>query len=78
MFYLYQSVWTKVTADEEIVCKIDNPMMLKQSKLAYDRQATVFDTLSNVYAPYYRQVDEGSTLKMLLEEQQNLIKGVPL
>lgn len=78
VFYLYPSAWAKVNADDPIVCDIDNPVMLQQSKLAYDRQATAFETSANIFAPYYRQDDAGSTLQMPVEEQQDIVKGIPL
>ena len=78
VFYLYPSSWAKVNAEDPIICKIDNPVMLEQSKLAYDRQATAFETIANIYAPYYRQDDAGSTLQMPVEKQQDIVKGVPL
>ncbi|AFA48571.1 DUF3089 domain-containing protein [Acetobacterium woodii] len=78
VFYLYPSAWAKVNADDPIVCDIDNPVMLSQSKLAYDRQATAFETSANIFAPYYRQDDAGSTLQMSVDEQQDIVKGIPL
>ena len=78
VFYLYPSAWAKVNADDPIICEIDNPVMLQQSKLAFDRQATAFENSANIFAPYYRQDDAGSTLAMAFEEQQDIVKGVPL
>nr|WP_320025736.1 DUF3089 domain-containing protein [uncultured Acetobacterium sp.] len=78
VFYLYPSAWAKVNADDPIICEIDNPVMLTQSKLAYERQATAFENTANIYAPYYRQDDAGSTLQMPVGEQQDIVKGVPL
>ncbi|WP_243136747.1 DUF3089 domain-containing protein [Acetobacterium paludosum] len=78
VFYLYPSAWAKVNADDPIICDIDNPVMLQQSKLAYERQATAFSDIANIYAPYYRQDDAGSTLSMSVDEQQDIVKGVPL
>ncbi len=78
VFYLYPSAWAKVNADDPIICDIDNPVMLSQSKLAYDRQATAFETSANIFAPYYRQDDAGSTLQMSVDEQQDIVKGIPL
>ncbi|HEY5557969.1 DUF3089 domain-containing protein [Acetobacterium sp.] len=78
VFYLYPSAWAKVNASDPIVCDIDNPVMLQQSKLAFDRQATAFSDTANIYAPYYRQDDAGSTLAMSVGEQQDIVKGIPL
>ncbi len=78
VFYLYPTAWAKVNEDDPIICEIDNPVMLKQSKMAYNRQATAFETIANVYAPFYRQDDAASTLQMPVEEQQNIVKSIPL
>lgn len=51
--------------------------MLKGSKAAYDRQATAFEPVGNVYAPYYRQADAIYSLSLPLEEQDKLIGGIP-
>jgi len=77
IFYLYPSAWAKVNADDPIICEIDNPVMLKYSKLAFDRQAMAFEPVGNIYAPYYRQDDAASTLAMPLEEQQAIVAGYP-
>jgi hypothetical protein len=77
IFYLYPSAWAKVNADDPIICEIDNPVMLKYSKLAFDRQAMAFEPMGNIYAPYYRQDDAASTLAMPLEEQQAIVAGYP-
>ena len=76
IFYLYPTAWQK-TKDDDIISKIDNPSMLKWAKLAFDRQATAFETVWNIYAPYYRQVDAKSTLPMPLDEQQKILTGIP-
>ncbi|MDR3590855.1 MAG: DUF3089 domain-containing protein [Negativicutes bacterium] len=57
VFYLYPTAWIKVDANEPNICAIDNPIMLIGSKAAFGRQATAFETVGNIYAPYYRQID---------------------
>ena len=57
VFYLYSTAWHKVNKDDPNICEIDNPTMLAGSKLAFARQATAFETVGNIFAPYYRQVD---------------------
>jgi hypothetical protein len=57
VFYLYPTSWRKVDKNEPDICPIDNPLMLKWSKAAFGRQATAFETVGNMFAPYYRQVD---------------------
>lgn len=77
IFYLYPTAWQKVDSTESIFCKIDNPLMLKYSKLAFERQATAFETVGNIYAPYYRQDDALYTLSLPLEEQAKVVGSIP-
>jgi len=78
VFYLYPTAWAKINADDPIICEIDNPIMLQQAKLAFERQATAFETSANIFAPYYRQDDAASVLAMDVKEQQEIIKSYPL
>ena len=78
VFYLYPSAWAKVKDGDPIICEIDNPVMLQQSKLAFDRQAMAFEPVGNIYAPYYRQADAASTLAMPVEEQREVVQGYPV
>jgi hypothetical protein len=57
VFFLYPTAWQKKDKNEPSVCEIDNPSMLKGAKAAFGRQATAFETVGNMYAPYYRQID---------------------
>ena len=77
VFFLYPSAWQKVNANDPNICEIDNPMMLKNSKRALDRIATAFETVGNIYAPYYRQDDPAYALSLSLEELDKLVGGIP-
>jgi hypothetical protein len=77
VFYLYPTSWQKVNQNDSNICDIDNPSMLKGSKLAFDRQATVFNDVANIYAPYYRQADALYTLSLPLAEQDKVVGGIP-
>ena len=77
IFYLYPTAWEKVKADEPNICAIDNPTMLIGSKIAYDYQATAFEPVGNVYAPYYRQDDATYCLSLPVAEQEKLVGGIP-
>lgn len=77
VFYLYPTSWQKVDSTEPNICAIDNPLMLKYSKLAFLRQAAVFDTIANIYAPYYRQDDAVYALSLSVAEQEKLVGGIP-
>lgn len=73
VFYLYPTAWQKVNASDPSICEIDNASMLLNSKYAYQRQATAFETVGNIYAPYYRQVD----LTPPPEVRTRLTAGIP-
>lgn len=77
VFYLYPTVFQKTDKNEPNICNIDNPSMLKYSKLARAFQASAFETVGNIYAPYYRQADAAYTLSLPLAEQEKVIGGIP-
>ena len=54
VFYLYPTSWTN-TDTIPVVSAIDDTSMLRMAPLAFLRQATAFQTVANVYAPFYRQ-----------------------
>jgi len=60
IFYLYPTAWTSSDPDNPHVCAIDEPTMLTQAPEAFARQATAFETVGNIYAPYYRQDNDSS------------------
>jgi hypothetical protein len=48
------------------------------SNAKFSQQATAFETICNVYAPYYRQADVAYTLTLpTLEEREAFIAGIP-
>jgi hypothetical protein len=71
VFYLYPTAWTSTDPDNPHVCTIDEPSMLVKAPQAYARQATAFDNIANIYAPFYRQ-DNSSPINRL-----NVIAGIP-
>ena len=71
IFYLYPTAWTSTDPDNPHVCAIDEPSMLIKAPLAFARQATAFETVGNIYAPFYRQ-DNGSSINRL-----EVIAGIP-
>jgi len=71
VFYLYPTAWISTDHSNPHICAIDEPSMLQQAPLAFERQATAFETVGNIYAPYYRQ-DNNSPIDRL-----NVIAGIP-
>ena len=77
VFYLYPTVWSKVDQNEPNICAINNPSMIEGSNSVFAIQATAFETVGDIYAPYYRQVDTIYTLSLPIEEQDAVIGGMP-
>ena len=77
VFYLYPTAWRKVDISDPNICDIDNPSMLAGSASAFARQATAFEPVANVYAPYYRQADAAYALSLPLPEHDELIASIP-
>jgi hypothetical protein len=77
IFYLYPTSWQRVDSTESNICAVDNPLMLKYSRLALIRQANAFETVGNIYAPYYRQMDVASRARMTTDEQEKTVAGIP-
>ncbi len=78
IFYLYQTAWRKQNENDPNINDIDNASMRTGSNAAFARTATVFETVGNIYAPYYRQADAGYTLTLpTIEERNAVIAGIP-
>lgn len=77
VFYLYPTSWLRVGKDDPIICEIDNPMMLKYAKHALARQASAFESIGNIFAPYYRQDDALYTTSLPAEEQLKIVGSLP-
>ena len=77
VFYLYPTVFQKTAKNDPNICDIDNPGMLQNSKLAFSFQASAFEPVGNLYAPYYRQADAAYTLTLPLAEQAKVVGGIP-
>jgi hypothetical protein len=77
VFYLYPTAWNKVNPTDPNICEIDNPSMLIGSNAAFARQATAFETVGNVYAPYYRQGDAAFVLSLPVNQRDALVASAP-
>lgn len=77
VFYLYPTAWHKINKNEPNICAINNPSMLRGAKGAYERQATAFETVGNIYAPYYRQANAKYYLSLSMKEREKLLSQGP-
>lgn len=77
VFYVCPTAWYKVDPAESNYCAIDNQIMHMGSQSAFNRQATAFATVGNIYAPYYRQADAGFILSKPESKRWDLIDSIP-
>jgi hypothetical protein len=78
VFYLYPTVWARSGQDEPIFSSLDNVMMHNGAKMAFLLQASAFETVGNIYAPFYRQIDAAYALSLPPEERQSLLGTIPV
>jgi len=78
VFYLYPTTYKKVSAADPDISDINNAVMRGGASVKFARQATVFETIGNIYAPYYRQADAPYVLNLpTLAEREQVIAGAP-
>ena len=63
VFYLAPTLWKKLIPVQPDIASINDPYYRFAAPVCFDVQATVFEPLANIYAPYYRQVDGVSFFK---------------
>ena len=76
VFYVYPTAYSRVPGGP-IYCPVDDPGMVQGAQVAFQRQATAFRTVGNVYAPYYRQIDATYQLSLPFAQQKKNIAGIP-
>ncbi|MDE8735234.1 DUF3089 domain-containing protein, partial [Eubacteriales bacterium DFI.9.88] len=77
VFYLYLTAWGMEDEEDNPICTIDYEPMRKRAQAIAAGQATAFETVGNIYAPYYRQIDAAYLLSKPIREQPQYTDGVP-
>jgi hypothetical protein len=76
VFYVYPTAYARAPGGP-IYCPVNDPGMMQGAQTAFQRQATAFRTVGNVYAPYYRQIDATYQLEQPFAQQKRNIAGIP-
>ena len=77
VFYLYPTQYV-AAANGPLISEIDDANMVAGAKIAFQKQATAFEALGNIYAPYYRQADAVRVLSLpTVDAVYNVIGDVP-
>jgi len=78
VFYVYPTAYSRTSTSQPVFCAVDDPQMMNGAQVSFQQQATAFAPLSNIYAPYYRQVDAMYQLAQPVAQQNANIQQVPL
>jgi hypothetical protein len=76
VFYLYPTEYV-AQAGDPIIGPVNDPTMMAGAQVAFQRQAWVFRTFANIYAPYFRQADSAMRAAMPQKEQDKVVGGAP-
>lgn len=78
VFYVYPTEYFATTPEDPLIGPINDPGMVTGAKSAFQKQATAFETIGNIYAPYYRQADAIRVLSLpTIEDVYGVISGIP-
>jgi hypothetical protein len=75
VFFVYPTSWR--ANGNYPVSDIDNKEMRKWAKYYLKFHASVFETIGNIFAPYYRQLDAQFAIKTNPKQAYEYFKGVP-
>jgi len=77
IFYVYPTAYNKQSKDDPNYCTVDNAAMITGANGAFNRQATAFLPVGNIYAPYYRQADTLYLIGLKPEERDAAVDLIP-
>jgi hypothetical protein len=77
VFYLSDTGYTMPTPSSPPIGPIDAPSMIQSDTAVYQRTATAFETVANIYAPYYEQVAVSAQNSMSDAQQIATVGGTP-
>ncbi len=77
IFYVYPTEYFPASGGP-LISEINDPGMVSGAKSAFQKQATAFETIGNIYAPYYRQADAFKVLSLpTIDDVYGVISGIP-
>lgn len=78
VFYVYPTAYTMAAGSSAYIADVTDAGMRTGAQSAYARQATAFQDVANVFAPYYRQADGTYALSLPPADHAQVIEGAPL
>jgi len=77
VFYLSDTAYQRPSPTAPNIGPINASSMIKGDQAAFQRTATAFAPVANIYAPYYRQVDALVQKSMTPANQVRAVGGIP-
>ncbi len=77
VFFIYPTTWRKTNQSDPNFCAINFPQMLATVEFLIEDEASVFETVGNLYVPYYRQ-SPLDIITMPAEEKLKILKAEPV
>ena len=76
-FYIYPTAYNDFTEGAPVLCTLDNEDMRQSAVDTFETQATAYEGSTNVFAPYYRQINMAFAATATAEERDELLQGKP-
>ena len=76
-FYIYPTAYLDPAEGAPDVCDIDSEILRSGATAVYEQQATAYEAATNVFAPFYRQVNLFKAASATPEERVALLQGAP-
>ena len=77
-FYIYPSAYEDYSEGAPVIGSIDDKGMHAGAQADLEEQGTAYETSTNVFAPYYRQMNFAAVMKATPEERNKVLSGTPL
>ena len=77
VIYFYPTTYNPESEDSPDICAIDNRSMREGAVASFARQATAFETVADIYAPFYRQINASVLAGMTQPEMIEAESGSP-
>lgn len=74
-FYLYPTCYSDESEDAKPICDIDNEEVQAAAREIYEKQGTVYEESTNVFAPFYRQSNIFQVAGLSHEELEDYQRG---
>ena len=76
-FYIYPTAYMDPAEGAPDVCDIDSEMLRSGAANSYEQQATAYEAATNVFAPFYRQVNMVVAVSATAEKRDELLQKEP-